>query len=234
MPQLTLVLGRKPMQVYDLDQTTVRIGREAGMDIIIDNPSVSRAQAELRKEGDGWTVTDLGSANGTFLNGDRIASTRPLKAGDEIGIGKFSILFEKTVAAAPQASAAPPRAPTDEHQGTMQIKAHEVTKLLDDYSKQRRAHIEWESGGQKGTHHFTDASAVLIGTDDLCDVRVPKGPKHHLLVIRKDKGCEIKNLALLGKMRVGGSAARKARLKDGDVVEMSGVKLTFVGDLAGS
>jgi hypothetical protein len=233
MPQLTLVLGRKPVQVYNLDQTRVRIGREAGVDIIIDNPGVSRLHAELRKEGDGWTVTDMGSANGTFLNGQKIAATQLIKAGDEIGLGKFSLLFEKALAA-PTLSTTRPAAPEPgQMQGTMHIKAHEVTQLLNDASKQRRAQIVWEAAGQKGTHYLADAPAVLIGMDDLCDVVVPKGPKHHLLLMRKDKGCEVRNLAMFGKMKVGGAVTRKARLKDGDVVEMAGLKVTFVGELGG-
>jgi len=234
MPQLTLVLGRKPVQAYDLDQTTIRIGREVGMDIVIDNPSVSRAQAELRKDGEGWTVTDLGSANGTFLNGKKIGSTQPLTTGDEIGIGKFSLLFGKAVSAPAPISAAPAKPAAGEPAGTMHMKAHEVSKLLDDFSKQRRAQIVWESDGQKGTHYFHDAAAVLIGTDELCDLRVPKGPKHHLLLIRVGNEYEVRNLALLASMRVGQTARKKAKLKDGDVVEMSGVKLTFVGELGGS
>jgi hypothetical protein len=92
----------------------------------------------------------------------------------------------------------------------------------------------WESDGQKGTHYFHEAAAVLIGTDELCDIRVPKGPKHHLLLIRKDNECEARNLAMFGTMRVGRSATRKAKLKDGDVLEMGGVKVTFVGELGGS
>jgi predicted component of type VI protein secretion system len=234
MPQLTVVLGRKPVQVYNLEQTRVRIGREAGVDIVIDNPGVSRLHAELRKEGDGWTVTDMGSSNGTFLNGQKISATQLIKAGDEIGLGKYSVLFEKALAAPAVTGVRPAIAAAGaEATGTMHIKAHEVTQLLNEASKQRRAHIVWEAGGQKGTHHLADAPAVLVGTDDLCDVRVPAGPKHHLLIIRKDKACEIRNLAMFGKMKVGGAVTRKARLKDGDVVEMSGVKLTFVGELGG-
>ena len=231
MPQLTLVLGRKPVQVYNLDQNRVRIGREAGVDIIIDNPGVSRLHAELRKEGDGWTVTDMGSANGTFLNGQKISATQLIKAGDEIGLGKFSLLFEKALAAPAPAATARPAAAPSVSEGTMHIKAHEVTQLLNDASKQRRAQIVWEAAGQKGTHYLADAPAVLVGMDDLCDVVVPRGPKHHLLVVRKDKVCEVRNLAMFGKMKVGGTVTKKARLKDGDVVEMSGLKMTFVGDL---
>jgi len=234
MPKLTLVLGRKAMQAFDIEAPTIRIGREPGLEIVIDNPSVSREQAEIRLQGDGsWIVADLGSANGTFLNGKRIGSGHPLKAGDEIGIGKYSLLFEKEVEIA--APTAQPKsrtsAPDAAYSGTMQIKASEVEHLLQSSSKERQAHLTWEAGGQRGTHYLTDAPAVLIGMDDLCDVRVPKGPKHHMLVIRTGRGCEVRNLAMFGKMKVRGNVTRKTQLKDGDVVEMSGLKVTFVGDL---
>ena len=231
MPHLTLVLGRRPMQVYDLDQPTVRIGRDAGMDITIDNPGVSRAQAELRREGNGWVVADLGSSNGTFLNGKRITAPVALKAGDEIGIGKFSILFEKTlpVAPAPAQGSRPDAAGGQE--GTMHLKAHEVSQLLSEASRKRRAHIEWQSGDQKGSLDLTEVSVALFGTDDLCDVRVPIGPKHHLLLIRKDGRYEVRNLATLKRMRVGGAVLRKTLLKDGDTVAMAGLELRFVAEL---
>ena len=57
MPKLTLVLGRETMKVYDLDQPVIKIGRVREMDIVIDNVSVSRNHAEIRKQADGaWRV----------------------------------------------------------------------------------------------------------------------------------------------------------------------------------
>lgn len=118
-----------------------------------------------------------------------------------------------------------------EGEGTMHIKSHEVKELLQDSERKRRAHVTWESGGQRGTHYLSDAPAALFGTDDLCDVRVPKGPKHHLLVINKDKGCEARFLGAWGSMKVAGRSTKKAHLKDGDVVEAAGLKLAYVADI---
>lgn len=234
MPKLTLLLGRKMIQIYDLDQEMIRIGRDETMDVFIDNPSVSRRHAEIRREGDGWVVADLGSSNGTFLHGTRIETPQALAAGDEIGFGKFSVLFDKAMAAKPEehphakARAVGPAGT----EGTMHIKAHEVKELLEDSERKRRAQVRWESGGRKGTHYLSETPAVLVGTDDLCDLRVPRGPRHHLLVVNTDDGCHVRNLAMFGKMTVQGRATKKATLKDGDVVEMGGVKLTFAADIA--
>jgi hypothetical protein len=231
MPKFTVLLGRRTTQVYDIDKPVIRVGRDAEMDVIIDNPSVSRRQAEFRKEGDGWVVEDLGSSNGTFIGEQRITAAHPVKVGDEVGVGKFSIVFDKVVGDAAPAPAA--AAPTGAgFGGTTHIKAHEVQDLLKDSQRKRRAHLVWESGGQRGTHYLSDAPAALFGTDALCDVKVPKAPKHHVLVVKNDGGCEVRNLTGWTKMKVGGSATQRARLKDGDIVEVGGLKLTFVADIA--
>ena len=234
MPKLTVLLGRKTLQVYDLDQSTIRVGREDSVDVVIDNPSVSRKHAEIRQEGDGWVVEDLGSSNGTFLHGSRIEGPQPLKPGDEIGFGKFSVVFGKAVGDEAPVSKGPQKAqPTlAGAEGTTHIKAHEVQELLKDSERQRRAHLVWESGGQKGSHYLSEAPAALFGTDHLCDVKVPKAPKHHVLVVKRDTGCEIRNLHWWTKMTVNGQKKDLANLKDGDTVEVGGLKLTFVDDIS--
>src|SRR3989304_3452977 len=73
MPKLTLMLDRKTVQVYDLDRPVIRVGRVPEMDIVIDNVSVSRRQAEIQQEGEGWVVRDIGSSNGTFATAERLS-----------------------------------------------------------------------------------------------------------------------------------------------------------------
>jgi len=236
MPKLTLLIGRKAMQVYDLEKETILIGREDDADVVIDNPSVSRKHAQIRKEGAGWFVEDLGSSNGTFLHGEKITSARPLKEGDEIGFGKFSVVFGKAVGDAVDqvvAKPAPKPTSTDSVGGTMQIKSHEVKELLKDAERKRRAHLQWESGGRKGTHYLSDTPAVLFGTDELCDVKVPTGPKHGLLIIKTKEGFEARCLGgMFESMKVAGKTTKRALLNDGDVVQMSGLVVNYVADIA--
>lgn len=234
MPKLTVLLGRKTLQVYDLNQSTIRVGREDTVDVVIDNPSVSRQHAEIRQEEGGWVVEDLGSSNGTFLHGSRIEGPQSLEAGDEIGFGKFSVVFGKAVgdeAAAPVKGQQKVQPTLAGAEGTTHIKAHEVQELLKDSERKRRAHLVWESGGQKGSHDLSEAPAALFGTDNLCDVKVPKAPKHHVLIVKRETGCEVRNLHWWTKMSVNGQKKALANLKDGDVVEVGGLKLTFADDI---
>jgi len=242
MPKLTLLLGRRVMQAYDFKQPSIVVGRDDGADVLIDNPSVSRRHAEIRLGDEGWVVEDLGSSNGTFLKGQKIAGAQSIGLGDEIGFGKFSIIFGKAIGEgevpiarpSPMVDPAPkPRASAmARSDGTMHINPHEVKELLKNSDRMKRAHFIWESGGESGTHYLSDQPAVLIGTDDLCDLRVPKGPKHHVLLMTVKGGCEVRYLAMFGSMTVRGRGTKRTKLRNGDVVEASGLKLTFMDEVA--
>jgi pSer/pThr/pTyr-binding forkhead associated (FHA) protein len=235
VPKLTLLLGRRTMQVYDFKQESIIIGRDDGADVLIDNPSVSRRHAEIRLGDDGWVVEDLGSSNGTFIRGAKIKGPQSLALGDEIGFGKFSIVFGKSLGegehAAPAATPKQP-SPAAAHQGTMHINPHEVRELLKEADRKKRAHLLWESGGRQGTHYLSDAPAVLIGTDELCDLQVPKAPKHHVLIVHSKSGCDVRYLGVFGSMTVAGRRTKRAKLENGDVVESGGLTLTFMDDVA--
>jgi hypothetical protein len=72
----------------------VTIGRSRQCDIVLNDPNVSRQHAEIRPRGGSWVLSDLGSTNGSLLNGRRIESPEQVKPGDEIEIGTSSIRFE--------------------------------------------------------------------------------------------------------------------------------------------
>lgn len=73
----------------------LRIGRAPASDLTLPSRKVSRDHAEIRFEGGRWFLEDLGSFNGTFLNGNRLrpATPLPLRHADRIGIGPQTILF---------------------------------------------------------------------------------------------------------------------------------------------
>ncbi|HET9587876.1 MAG TPA: FHA domain-containing protein [Anaerolineales bacterium] len=64
------------------------IGRDPSVDLPVASPAVSRRHARFVREGDGYILEDLGSSNGTYLNGERLAGRHPLKSGDEIRLGQ--------------------------------------------------------------------------------------------------------------------------------------------------
>ncbi len=68
------------------------IGRSPECDVFLDDVTVSRRHAELVREGDTFTIRDLGSLNGTYVNRQRIESAK-LSDDDEVQIGKYRLTF---------------------------------------------------------------------------------------------------------------------------------------------
>ena len=75
-----------------LDQDVVSAGRHPESEIFLDDVTVSRRHAEFRRTADGYTVADVGSLNGTYVNRDRIDEVA-LQGGDEVQIGKYRLVF---------------------------------------------------------------------------------------------------------------------------------------------
>ena len=75
-----------------LDEDVTTAGRHPDSDIFLDDVTVSRRHAEFRREGNGYTVHDVGSLNGTYVNRNRI-ETATLAGGDEVQIGKFRLVY---------------------------------------------------------------------------------------------------------------------------------------------
>ncbi|CUU54049.1 ABC-type multidrug transport system, ATPase component [Parafrankia irregularis] len=73
--------------LHPMTTASVVIGRAPECDVVLGDPLVSRRHAELRRSGTEWKIVDLGSWNGTFVNGRRIEQQAPLAAGDIVGIG---------------------------------------------------------------------------------------------------------------------------------------------------
>jgi DNA-binding CsgD family transcriptional regulator len=99
---IEIVSARRSWRVELRDNRTT-LGKASENDIALDDPSVSHLHAVLERFPAGWCVTDLGSSNGTWLNGERIWSSRRVRHDDEIRIGQTRLLFrEPTGAAEPE------------------------------------------------------------------------------------------------------------------------------------
>jgi hypothetical protein len=86
-----LILGGKRIIVGSGGAT---LGRSRQSDVVVDDPNVSRTHAELRPRGGSWVLTDLGSTNGSSVNGRRIDAPTVVKPGDEIELGTATMKFE--------------------------------------------------------------------------------------------------------------------------------------------
>jgi hypothetical protein len=82
---------RLPRLVLPTAARTMTLGRAPDQDLRIDNTTVSRRHALLRKSASGWEVVDLCSTNGTRINGYRVVGAQPLRPGDIVSFGEFAM-----------------------------------------------------------------------------------------------------------------------------------------------
>jgi len=89
---LVVLRGPNAGARFLLDSDFTSTGRHPDSDIFLDDVTVSRRHAEFYRHGDRFTVRDVGSLNGTYVNRERIEEAE-LVGGDEVQIGKFRLLF---------------------------------------------------------------------------------------------------------------------------------------------
>lgn len=78
-----------------ITSTPLVIGRMSSNDVVLSDPNVSRRHAELRRDGGRWILVDLGSTNGTLVNG-KLAREHEIKDGDRLSFGTSDLRFEVT------------------------------------------------------------------------------------------------------------------------------------------
>lgn len=89
---LVIIKGPNIGDKFLINRSKFTIGRNPDSDIFLDDITVSRKHALLKKSGENFELRDLGSLNGSYLNGE-IVENSLLKNGDKIQIGKYIFLF---------------------------------------------------------------------------------------------------------------------------------------------
>ena len=91
---LVVASGHQAGTRYAITSTHLTVGRHPDSDIFLDDITVSRRHVELQQGSAGYLLQDVGSLNGTYLNGERLPDGEtPLTNGDELQIGKFKLLY---------------------------------------------------------------------------------------------------------------------------------------------
>lgn len=89
---LVVRAGPNAGSTFAVDKDVITAGRHPDSDIFLDDITVSRRHAEVRRQGAKLVVADVGSLNGTYLNRERIEQA-DLSDGDTVQVGKFKLVF---------------------------------------------------------------------------------------------------------------------------------------------
>jgi len=209
--------------LYEFEQERVAIGRGAGADVRLPHRAVSQNHASIQVESDRFTITDLGSTNGTRVNGEPLIAERPrhIRNGDVIELGGFSLRFEGSVIVA--------QATTWERTSAL------ARQLVRDVMEATRTSLMVPTltvtdGLPSGpTLEIGKDMPFLIGRGDHCHLVIEHADvsREHAEVWWRDDGVFLRDLGSKNGIVINKRGTRERRLRQGDIVEIGAVKLLF-------
>ncbi len=216
---------------YDLNQEETTIGRKEENEIHVDNLAVSSRHARVLKIGSKVILEDLGSTNGTQVN-DKDITKHVLNHGDVITIGKHTLTFICTDAPAVQS-----QSEESDMDKTMIISSAAREEMMGKAGAAAPASemvlggIQYLSGPLMGKSMELKASLTSMGKGSNCKIKV-KGllvGKQAAVFTRRPTGYHLTHLEGMSKTKVNGESIsdHPRVLKDGDIIELSDVKMQF-------
>lgn len=215
----TLPGGHK--REFALSKTEVSIGRAATSDIALRDSKVSRAHTRVECGADGCWVVDLGSSNGTKLNGAAITRAR-LTPGDIIAVGTTSLRYE--AAADEEDSLDLTCIDTDAQLETTLSETAIPNELTETRIPRLAVHSRtrtWEVP--------LDGDAVTIGRQDDNTIVLDshRVSRHHARVEQTAAGFFVQDLDSGNGTLIGGQKVTRRKLEDGDTIHIGGIRLVF-------
>ena len=99
--QFVMRSGPTPGATFSLEGDQLTIGRDSSSGVAINDAEISRKHARLTFQGGKYVIEDLGSTNGTFVNGQRLVSAVVLKSGDVVSFGEQIVLMYEALSSDP-------------------------------------------------------------------------------------------------------------------------------------
>ncbi len=175
LPSLFVIQGRDQGTKFELEEGLSGLGRDSSNPIQLHDTEVSRRHAEVRREGPVLTLTDLGSSNGTYVNGRRVAS-HDLSSGDRVQIGGTLMLFtglgETPGDLSAQISIVPPRAAGADGSRILRAMTHQESSQLfnpqpGDGASSGGASSPWLAGAQRNLQVMYRTALAVSQTLDI-------------------------------------------------------------------
>jgi pSer/pThr/pTyr-binding forkhead associated (FHA) protein len=234
MAKLVLSSNGEIVQEYELDKEIMTIGRKPDNDIHIDNPAVSGHHARILTILNDSFIEDLGSTNGTFVNGNKI-SKHALQHGEVITLGKNELKyvneaaaeggdFEKTMIIRPDAAGMPEQAETDQNleDSIGKIAADLASSSAAGTAGPGAARLQLLSGTNSGKELQLTKILTTLGKPGVQVAAITRRPTGYFLII-VDAGPS-GDMPLVNGTPVG---KHGQELKDSDEIEVAGVKMRF-------
>ena len=219
---ISISLDAKLLEKKKFDQESISVGRDAENDIHINNLAVSRFHAKIHKEGEKYIIKDLGSANGTFVNGNKV-DWAELNFGDIILIGKHALKLESTNNSVQEEAFI--------EGNTVMVDRHTQDKFLKKLETQIPSNqTKLISSG--GAEIPINSEFFTIGKNPGCNISLKElfVKDTHASIIRQGDGNYrlINSGSFFKPTKVNGSKVNEKILKSGDVIQIGAHKMVFV------
>lgn len=187
-------------------QERLTIGRDKSNDIVLDDPDVSGNHAEIRKEGSSFFLVEMGSTNGTFVNGQKVSGRQEIKAWNTVSFAKIEAEVVDTERPRPTQVS---RAISDEELGV---------------SGQDQSSGQWVLEGSSGKvkgKSYSVSGKMVIGREESCDIHIDSEmvSKQHAELALNEGVLELKDLGSTNGSFVNGSKIQATFLKSGDEIK---------------
>lgn len=218
MPKVRFILGDDSQHIYEMDQQTFRIGRSDECEIIIKDPHVSRFQAQVCLEDEGYFIENLGR-NPTQVNGRPIQS-QFLRSGDEITLGQTHVLFEIEE-----------REEEVLEEASFEEKTVALTSPVETGLSPRLV-LTTESG--ESIVYPLEKDQFQIGRSMVADLNLDDASvsRKHCIVEKQDDGFWARNLSETNPLLVNDEFVSEKRLYRGDQLRIGVFVLAFISDRA--
>lgn len=229
--RLSVSLPGSHLADYDFAQEEVRVGRDSDCDVVLDSPVVSRNQFSIRQHEGLFALIDAGTANGTFINGKRVAGLTLLNDGDGIGIGKYRLRFLAETHAAFDLADRLEKAGGVELGGmTLRITPEESRRQDGEHDRVRGYLLLPNPKGSESLKHPL-GEVFSVGKDIACDLVLSGwfAPKRAAIITRGYDRFTLINVSPSGRdVSVNGEVVRDhRRLSSGDKIEIYGHRFVF-------
>lgn len=214
--------GGSPTE-HVLDESVITLGRDKSCQVVLTQQAVSRTHARITQEGNLYFLEDLGSAYGTQVNGKPLpkGEKRLLRNGDVIVIAQFDIRFDKVA-----------ELPHDvDSQKTSFVARNMVKDVMRGLSGGEERYLRVMNGPREGERlEVNDAQEFVIGRDESADVifRDDLISRRHVKVRRDWSGTHVEDLGSRNGIKVNRKRASRKLLRDGDELEVGGVRFVYV------
>jgi predicted component of type VI protein secretion system len=137
MASVVLSFSGREVKTYELDKPATVVGRDPGVDIVVDNLGVSRSHCQFLKRGDVFVIQDMNSSNGTYVNGKRVTEHN-LNDNDQIVVGKYTLTYKAQGKAAAKAGPGPAGVIPDSL-NTYMMDGDKIRERLEDMRREEEA-----------------------------------------------------------------------------------------------